>query len=208
MPTVARPPTDNRTLPLAGRIPPSIGRGWRPERRRNYSSHQWKKGEVMLVCSAHTRKGFTLIELMIVVAVIAILSAIAYPRYTSYIQRSHLGEAFAELGTLRQQLEQYYQDHRDYGASGSGCGGSSSPILTSTDTNPAGTQYFGYQCTSVSGDPNNAAVQTYFLTATGRAAQGMSGYTYTLDYNGNKQTTAYPGVSGTKACWLLKIGDC
>ena len=162
----------------------------------------------MPVCSSSSRKGFTLIELMIVVAVIAILSTIAYPAYTSYIQRGKLGEAFAELGALRVQLEQYYQDHRDYGSASSGCGGTSSPIPSSAT--PAGTQYFSYSCNwTVSGDVNSASNQAYLITATGIAGQGMSGYSYTIDYSGNKKTTAYPGVSSLpRSCWLLKSGDC
>jgi type IV pilus assembly protein PilE len=163
----------------------------------------------MPACNAHTRKGFTLIELMIVVAVIAILTAIAYPSYTSYIQRGRLGEAFAELGQLKQQMEQYYQDHRNYGSTSSGCGGTTNPIPSGAT--PAGTQYFSYTCTWTVGgtDANNNTDQAYLLTATGRSDQGMSGYVYTMDYAGNKQTTAYTGATSLpRPCWLLKSGDC
>lgn len=168
-----------------------------------------KQGEIMPACSTQDRNGFTLIELMIVVAVVGILTTIAYPAYTSYIQRGRVGEAFAELGTLRQQLEQYYQDHRDYGSSATSCGGTTTPIPSSTT--PAGTQYFSYTCnwTVGSGDINNGSNQAFLATATGRSDQGMSGYTYTMDYSGNKQTTAYPGASNLpRPCWLLKSGDC
>ncbi|WP_347483899.1 type IV pilin protein [Vandammella animalimorsus] len=51
-------------------------------------------------------RGFTLIELMIVVAVVAILSAIAYPSYQEYVRRGHRAEARAGLLHAAQWLEQ------------------------------------------------------------------------------------------------------
>lgn len=53
----------------------------------------------------HSSHGFTLIELMIVVAVIGILSAIAYPSYTEYVRRGHRADARAGLLQAQQWLE-------------------------------------------------------------------------------------------------------
>jgi type IV pilus assembly protein PilE len=64
----------------------------------------------------HRPRGFTLIELMIVVAIIAILAAIAYPAYTKYTARSHVSAAQAYLMEFAQREQQYLLDNRDYTA--------------------------------------------------------------------------------------------
>lgn len=58
--------------------------------------------------------GFTLIELMIVVALIAILAAIAYPSYQEWVRKSRRGQAKADLVNLAQELERYRTVNNTY----------------------------------------------------------------------------------------------
>ena len=68
------------------------------------------------------KSGFTLIELMIVVAVIAILAAIALPAYSSYIAKARRGTAQTCLIEASQHLERYYTNKLTYvGAVLPGC---------------------------------------------------------------------------------------
>jgi prepilin-type N-terminal cleavage/methylation domain-containing protein len=57
-----------------------------------------------------TKKGFTLIELMIVVAIIGILAAIAIPQFANLVAKSQEGRTKANLGTIRSALSIYYGD--------------------------------------------------------------------------------------------------
>lgn len=59
-------------------------------------------------------RGFTLIELMIVVAIVAILMAIALPSYASFMKKSRRGDAEATLMDIAQREQQYLNDVRAY----------------------------------------------------------------------------------------------
>src|SRR5690348_110242 len=119
--------------------------------------------------------GFSLIELLIVVAVIAILSAISYPAYQDYVRRSQLQEAYTGMNDFRLRMEQYFQDNRAYN-SGANCG-----------VNLPTGRYFTYTC-ALDTTAGAAANQSYRLTATGSSTQA-TGFVYTIDEK-NTRTTA------------------
>ncbi|MEN3363882.1 MAG: type pilus assembly protein PilE [Burkholderiales bacterium] len=132
--------------------------------------------------------GFTLIELMVVVAVIAILAGVGVPSYRDYVTRANIAEAPVELSMMAVRLEQFYQDNRRYGTNGV-CG-------VSAPEN----KKFSYACaTSLDG-------HSFFLTASGIARQGTGGFTYRLNNLDNRSTTAPAGWESSDSCWITKKG--
>jgi len=138
------------------------------------------------------QKGFTLIELMITVAIIGILAGIAIPAYTDYVRRSRLSDAYNHLSTLSLKAEQNFQNNATYVKTGF-C------VADPGTTDSTSSKYFTFNCKTTS-------ATAYTATATGTGS--MNGYTFTIDQDGNKKTTAFVGVAGTKNCWLNKKTDC
>jgi type IV pilus assembly protein PilE len=145
----------------------------------------------------HTRflaRGFTLIELMIAVAIIAILAAVAMPVYTDYITRSRLADASTGLATVRAQMERHFQDNRTYATVGS--------FTTPCAVSNASNRTFGSFVVSCVGTPDTT---TFTLQAVGSGT--VSAFTYTINQNDVRATTAAPTGYGTcTTSWILKKG--
>ena len=122
--------------------------------------------------------GFTLIELMIVVAVIGVLAAIAIPAYTNYIDRATRADAKSSLLTLAQQLERCFTRTNRY-------------TDASCPQFPQDSDERFYRIAVV-----DLTATTYELTATaqGRQTRDTQCLTFSLDHQGNR------GASGAN-CW-------
>src|SRR5215472_4210335 len=89
--------------------------GWRQSRKSSRGESMQGSGTHRTVRSTRTRvRGFTLVELMIVVVIVSILMAIALPSYSLYIKKSRRGDAEATLMDIAQRQQQYLNDARAY----------------------------------------------------------------------------------------------
>jgi type IV pilus assembly protein PilE len=138
------------------------------------------------------QRGFTLLELMIAVAVVGILAAVAYPSYVDHIRRGKIAAALGEMSAVRVRLEQYYQDHRNYGSSATQCG-------VAMPSAPG----FGFSCAWGAG----ATSQSFVLTATGQGEGDLAGYVYTVNEADQHVTVQFDGQGLNAGCWIKRRGD-
>jgi len=139
--------------------------------------------------------GFTLIEVMITVAIVAILASVALPSYRAYVRRGQLQEGFSQMSGFQLKMEQHYQDNRSYKD-------------TAADTCPATllasltSKYFTFTCAK------GADWQSYTVTATGKGS--TLGYDYSIDQANARKTTQFAGTaqSPALACWAERSAVC
>ena len=140
-----------------------------------------------------TQRGFTLLELMITLVIIAVLTAIALPSYTKYVIRGNVPDATGALAAKRVQMEQYFQDNRTY------VGAPACTMDTTTSVNN-----FNFSCLT---PPTQT---TYTLQAVGKGR--MAGFTYTVDQNNARSSSfAPPAPAGwvpatPNNCWVTNEG--
>ena len=132
--------------------------------------------------------GFTLIEVMIVVAIVAILAAVAMPAYNEYVMRGRLSDAHSGLMTKRVELEQFFQDNRTY---------------VGYDCTSNGTANFSFSCTT-------QTATAYVLQADGVAGTSVDDFIFTLTEANARATTSVPtGWTTVPNCWVIrKNGSC
>lgn len=136
-------------------------------------------------------RGFTLVEVLVVAAMIAVLAAIALPNYSDHVLRSRLIDATNELSAMRARMEQYYLDNRTYATTGS----YSPPCLTTSTVG-----VFTVSCAAV-----DVSAAGYKITAQG--SDIAANFTYTIDQSGTKRTLGTKWGTTSNTCWLTKRGE-
>ncbi len=130
-------------------------------------------------------EGFTLIELMIVVAIVAILAAMAYPGYTEYVKRTHRSQIVGLLSEQTQNLERFYSKNGSYSGT--------APIVPAVS---AGNAYYTIAAT--------LSAESFTLLATAMAGSMMVGDKcggFNITHTGQRTN---PGASAgltSKDCW-------
>jgi prepilin-type N-terminal cleavage/methylation domain-containing protein len=139
-------------------------------------------------------QGFTLIELMITVAIIGILAAVALPAYRDYVLRGHLVTMTNDLIAIRVKMEQYYQDNRTYLSTTS----ATSPCTSTAVSNTKPTTY-----TTVC---SNLTATTFTATAAGSGS--VADFVYTINQSDTKTSTMSSAWGGaTASCWIMSKGE-
>lgn len=136
--------------------------------------------------------GFTLIEIMITVAIIGILAAIAIPNYSEYVTRGRIPDATSNLSTLAVKMEQAFQDSRSYQPT-------TADVCAVPPADLPTSKYFSFGCVTT-------AATVFKITATGTGT--MAGFEYTIDQT-NKKTSKGPTNWATVTdCWITSKSGC
>jgi type IV pilus assembly protein PilE len=146
--------------------------------------------------------GFTLIEMMIAVAIVGILAAIAYPQYVEYVAKGKRAECRSALLIASQKMEKFYSNNNRYPVLGATGLVEANINPNSNDIPGAPGAFVGQSCTlaiTTSTLPAAGGTAATFLLTSTRIPAGSDKYCETLTFNqlGTKDGTG----PGADRCW-------
>lgn len=146
--------------------------------------------------SVKKTRGFTLVEMLIVVAIIGILAAVAYPAYMDSVRSSRRADAMVELNDIAMRLQRCYTTNAKYNSAAGVC--LVKDDVTSSDGLKSAEGYYLVKATSV-------AATTFVLTATPVAGRTQDSdkkcKKFKLDQSGQKSALDSNNADSTDTCW-------
>lgn len=137
--------------------------------------------------------GFTLVELLIAIVIVAILSAIAIPSYRSYVLRARREDATSALMRVQAAEEKFFLQNNAYTANLAGAPPAGIGIGATSDNG-----YYALALALTNGGAGFTATAT--PTATGGQTDDAKCATYTIDQTGNKTATG-TDPTPNQTCW-------
>lgn len=144
-------------------------------------------------------RGFTLIELMIAVAIVGVLAGIAYPSYLKQVQKSNRSDAKVALNDVAQRLQRCFTAHGRYNPADGTCA-----VVDAVEAAAGIVSTEGFYVVKVT-DAADLTATTYLLTATpvagGRQANDSDCARFTLNQLGVRAAFSSSNVNNTDKCW-------
>jgi type IV pilus assembly protein PilA len=134
------------------------------------------------------RKGFTMIELMVVVVIAGVLAAIAIPIYGKYIKNARISEAHGRIGEIVTSVKVHAQENQD------AAGVPQWPSTATGIVDLSATENFTYAIDASAG--SDATDDDFVITATGIAGSKMAGVTVSITLDDINSSGSAPTVAG------------
>ena len=144
-----------------------------------------------------SRKGFTLVELAVVIVIIGVLAAFGVPQFLKSVERSKAAEAFNYLSAVRSAQERYLAKEGAYADSGTS---------GSLDINQVAPKYFDVG--TIKASHSVASSPSWELTLTRKTAtSSYGGYTVRFTQNGFDTATTSPSIMFTDTAEICPMGQ-
>lgn len=154
------------------------------------------------------RRGFTLIELMIVVAIVALLAGVALPSFLDSVRKSRRSDAIAELAKVQQAEERWRSNNTTYNSADASSASTGLGLVSGTTASTSYTTSSGYYTIAINAAA--ASATSYTIRAAGLGSQAsdtncqylqIAMSSGTLTYASGPTSAVGNGAAANNACW-------